>query len=187
MASKTAFTGKDLHLAVRDGKARSVQQILDSGVDPNTADENGWTPLMEASKKVRTNILEMLLEAGANPDVVDKYGNTALLKISGTEYFRKGYTHAEIVGALLASGAEPNIQGNRNNTALMLAAYWGRTSIVKMLLEAGAKPNLMSNEGDTALTIASKYKSYGGSNEYKYTETVNTLLAFGADPNLGVE
>lgn len=184
MTSKTEFTGRDLRFAVRRGKAQLVQQILDSGVDPNTADENGWTPLMEASKKVRTNIVEMLLKAGANPNAVDKYGNTALLEISGTEYFRKGYTHAEIVGALLASGADPNIQGNKNSTALMSAAYWGRTSIVKMLLEAGANPNLMSNDGYTALTTASMYRSYGGFNEYKYTETVNVLLAFGADHNL---
>jgi len=184
MASKTSFTGKDLRLATKRGKAQLVQQILDSGVDPNTADENRWTPLMEASRKVRGNIVKMLLEARANPNVVDKYGNTALLEISGTEYFRKGYTHAEIVGALLASRADPNIQGNRNNTALMSAAYWGRTNIVKMLLNARADPNLMSIEGDTALTIASRPRSYRGPNEYKYTETVNVLLAFGADPDL---
>jgi ankyrin repeat protein len=62
-------------------------------VDPHSAnakDDNGWTPLHEATLRSSEAIIELLIESGADINAVTNYGDTALNLAK--EY--KGETHA---------------------------------------------------------------------------------------------
>jgi ankyrin repeat protein len=70
---------QDLRLlyAARDGASREVETLIESGVDVNSQDANGVTPLIFAAMSGHVKIVEALLAAGADPDREDALGYTA--------------------------------------------------------------------------------------------------------------
>lgn len=89
-----------------------------------------------------------------------------------------GMNDTELVQALINAGAHVNYTEDDecNYKPLMWAARKGFTGIVQMLLDAGAEINHADKWGNTALFFAI------GSNNIN---TVKTLIAYGADVNLG--
>jgi ankyrin repeat protein len=68
--------------------AETVKLLLDAGVDPNSKDTYGYTPLHTIIMNLRrervgvdeaVKIVKLLLEAGADPHVLDTFGRTALV------------------------------------------------------------------------------------------------------------
>jgi len=55
-----------------------IRLFLEKGANPNLADKNGKTPLMNASYKGNLTIVKMLLEFGADPNLKDSSGQSAL-------------------------------------------------------------------------------------------------------------
>ena len=55
-----------------------IRLFLEKGANPNLADKNGKTPLMNASYKGNLAIVKMLLEFGADPTLKDNKGQSAL-------------------------------------------------------------------------------------------------------------
>ena len=55
-----------------------IRLFLEKGVNPNLADKNGKTPLMNASYKGNLAIVKLLLEFGADPTLKDSSGQSAL-------------------------------------------------------------------------------------------------------------
>jgi uncharacterized protein len=52
--------------------------LLDRGADVNATDQTGWTPLMEAAAKGRTEVVKTLLAYGADVNARTKKSWTAL-------------------------------------------------------------------------------------------------------------
>jgi len=67
-----------LLLAVISNSSHLAQRVLDSGVDVNSADEKGTTPLHMAATLGRASMTERLLGWGARTDVRDRSGKTPL-------------------------------------------------------------------------------------------------------------
>jgi RNA polymerase primary sigma factor len=65
-------------LAVLSGSQPVVRFHIQRGLDVNSKDSEGRSPLMLAASKGDIEICRLLLEAGADPTVVDKDGNDAL-------------------------------------------------------------------------------------------------------------
>jgi ankyrin repeat protein len=51
--------------------------LLEKGADPNIAENNGTSPLMEAAASGDKAMVELLLSYGAAPDARDNFGDTA--------------------------------------------------------------------------------------------------------------
>lgn len=68
-----------LRLGILAGSLKSVALHIGRGVDVNSSDAHGVTPLMLAASRCETAICEMLLEAGADPLARDATGNDALI------------------------------------------------------------------------------------------------------------
>ena len=60
-------SNKALVKAARDGHASYLRSLLAKGAQPDTRDENGWTPLIHASAAGHDEIVQFLLERGADP------------------------------------------------------------------------------------------------------------------------
>ena len=86
--------------------------------------------------------------------------------------------HAE-VESLLQAGESPNVTSSDGYTPLMLASAAGGGSMVEMLLKYGAYPDAQTANGVTALALAAG--AIAGESSVK--DTVNALLAAGANPN----
>ncbi|KAJ3217820.1 hypothetical protein HDU67_007237 [Dinochytrium kinnereticum] len=73
--------GQDLvniWIAASDGEFGIVQQYIQSGGDPNTKDENGYTPIHAAASYGHLELLVYLLQNGGDPNVCDNEGDTPL-------------------------------------------------------------------------------------------------------------
>ena len=154
--------------ACKSGDDSLVLSLINSGVNVNCLvkiDGSEWSPLLMATDKGRTDVVQLLLERGAQVDLQDNDGLTALIwaNVRG---------HTEIVNVLLERGAQVDLQNNVGWTALMMASG---TEIVEVLLERGAQIDLLDSDGLTALMRAS---------DRGHTEIVNVLLERGAQVDL---
>ena len=72
-----------LHAAVKamvqpDGAVVAALPDAAAAIDLNHPDNNGWTPLMDASYYGHPEVVRVLLAAGADKDLRDNGGQTAL-------------------------------------------------------------------------------------------------------------
>lgn len=95
--------------------AADVAQCLSEGADPNSRDEDGWTPLHHAARDSKTpEVVKALLDAGANPDARDKRGRTPLHLAATRET-------PEVVKVLLVdAGADPKAKTKDGKTPVEL-------------------------------------------------------------------
>ena len=63
---------------VRNAEYDGVDAMLDEGVDVNSADDNGNTPLLVAAQQGLKKIAKLLLRRGANINQTNLAGNTVL-------------------------------------------------------------------------------------------------------------
>lgn len=63
---------------IKRGDQPALQAALDSGLDPNLTNENGWSLLMLAAVEGSVPLGQLLLEHGANPTKQNKKFETAL-------------------------------------------------------------------------------------------------------------
>ena len=117
----TAF-GNSIHDAARDGDSFAVLTLLNTGIDINKKNKDGWTALHIAASKNRLEIVELLIENGAE---VDSKGDPSTIFI-----WQRGFTplhyatvngHKDIVELLINQGAQVNAKDNTANTPLDLA------------------------------------------------------------------
>jgi ankyrin repeat protein len=142
------ISGLSIHEAALNGQISTVVRILESGIDPDTADEDGRTPLMYAAYNGHAETIKKLIEKGASVNVNDPYGRTPLMMAASGPY-------PEAVKILLDNSADPNIADRQEHfTALMFAAPEGQLDVVRILLAYRADPSLSDVDGDDALTFA---------------------------------
>ncbi len=58
--------------AVKSGNADIVKELIESGVEVNQQDKQGWTPLSWAAGKGHLVVVDLLLQRGADPLVVGR-------------------------------------------------------------------------------------------------------------------
>lgn len=179
-----AFSPKGFVQSAEKGDSNAVQLFLDSGVDINTRDEHGWTPLMISTFNGREEVAMLLIRSGADVNAKDTAGYGPLhwaafngfsevvkllveKRASVNAPSKHGLTpllqaatrgHLVTVGQLIAGGADVNLASNDGWTPLHKAAANGHAEIVKLLLAKGAKRTTEYQDGTTPLSIATKNK-----------------------------
>mmetsp|Transcript_22390 Transcript_22390/g.55171 ORF Transcript_22390/g.55171 Transcript_22390/m.55171 type:complete len:167 (+) Transcript_22390:98-598(+) len=136
----------ELIAAAEAGDLGRVRELVAAGSDVSKANEDGWSPLIMASKGGHNDVVKLLLESKAapNPDCV---AHTALRAASI-------YGHTETLRILLAAGGDPNFVSLHDRTPLMGAAMGGHAECAKILLEAGADANAKNDVGESAADLA---------------------------------
>jgi hypothetical protein len=127
------------------GDERTVAELLDSGEDPNTADDMGLTALHCASKKGHETVVELLLIRGADPNV------SALACQSRTPlHYACKYGHLDVVQLLLAYGAYPDVLSEENKTPMQHAKEKANRSVEAALQHAISAKAELHNASDSA-------------------------------------
>lgn len=158
-----------LYWAVSRGHANVVQELLIYDANPDSTNEKGWTPLMNASYFGRTAIVRLLLNYGSNVDItrIDD-GKTAL-------HWACKNGRKSIVALLLGFGANPNIQDkNKQQTPLMYAILGNYRTIAQLLLSYAADPFIANVKSKSALDLAqdmsSKDETTKGTKDTKHSK-----------------
>ena len=130
-----------------NGDAEILTLLLKYGVDVNSTDATGMTPLMCAAFMGHVNATRAILNAKCDMEAQDVYGYTALM-------FACNGGRLDCARMLIESGANVNTMDKELATPLMFAAQHGFDDIVRLLLDNGADPNAVCIHGLTALGFA---------------------------------
>jgi len=157
----------EFHLAACLGELDRVKNSLEEGIDVNTKDELGWTPLYWAASTAQEEIAEFLISKGANIDVRTNDNRTPLHQAA-----RSG--SVKLAELLISKGADSNAQDKDNSTPLHSASEGGHKDIVEFLIAKGAEVKAKEKSGNTPLHEAAAAG---------HADIVRILLANGADVN----
>jgi len=199
---------RDLALAAAFiGDAQTLESLLDQGMSPDAADEDGDTLLETAISKRRMNCVDLLLSRGANPNGPNRDGSPISLSAYSQERF-------DFFKRLLEAGADPNlhapechpviihvasdqdwlpfliellkykpgldVRNEADESPLTYAIAYENLEGARLLLDAGMDVNARVCKGETPLLVATGICSERG---LKNT-IIDLLLDRGADPNL---
>jgi ankyrin repeat protein len=159
-------------LAAITGHVKIVEALIERGIDINTVDKDGLTPLHEAAGSGHVEVVNTLIKKGANVKAVSKDGITPLHCAALSS------DNKEIVEILVKEGADVNALLDESMiTPLHMAArgYNANQEVVQALIEKGANIDAVNKGGWTPLHIAASSHFSG--------EIVKTLIKGGANIN----
>lgn len=153
-----------LFSAYMNEKFELVNTLIDSGIDLETKNEEGYTLLMyicilitenaESKQYVENydmDVINLLIDSGANVNVQDKSGRTPLILLSE-------FGVLPVMRRLIEADANVNMQDNDGFTALMMAVIYVETtssiSAIELLLNAGADVSIENKGGIKVIDFA---------------------------------
>jgi ankyrin repeat protein len=131
-SSIQAGDGSTIHRAARTGDLILLGSELQRGVNPNSRDDRGRTPLIDAVSGGHLEAVHLLLSSGAEVNARTKAGGTALIEAAA-----RG--RLSVTRELVKSGADLNVSQRGWGTALETAERTGHNQIAAMLRQAGAR------------------------------------------------
>lgn len=184
--------------AVRRQDGEAVKRLLDGGINPNTPDYWGDSPLMAAVRLGNIDLTQRLLDAGADTEAVWRgytplglaasQGNAALARLlvrAGANPDRANTDgdaalhaairkdHADVIAVLVSAQPDFRFYDRDSRTPLGLAVALGRPDMVRLLLDAGAPIEAGDRYAHTPLWIADTFNQ---------VEIAQRLRAHGARP-----
>ena len=126
-----------LMFAAREGKAKTMQVLIDHGATVNWRDARGWSPLMFAARSGNPEAVILLLDQDADPNILTDYPQRTPIhySVDADDY--------EATELLLKAGANPDglYSGGEAMPPLLSAASMNNTRMVELLLRYDANPN----------------------------------------------
>ena len=109
---------------------KTIEILLKSGADVNTANRDGLTPLMRAIERGNSEATHLLVNSGSDVNAVDKFSRTPL---------RYAIAHdPKTIAFLVQNGVDINTVDTEGKTALIYAVSIGKSDAIKTLIEQGA-------------------------------------------------
>jgi ankyrin repeat protein len=144
------FNADGFFRAIRLNDLVAVKGFFDAGMDPNTKNARGETPLTFAVANAELKTVKAVAEK-TDINMQDNLGQSPL-------HLALSKQKDEIFEYLLEKGADINVGGAKaelkNQTVLYLAVTRGREDLVQKLLEKGADPNIADSDGAVPLAEA---------------------------------
>ncbi|MBQ7257031.1 MAG: ankyrin repeat domain-containing protein [Abditibacteriota bacterium] len=140
-----------IYSAIISDNLRLVKDLIGKGVDVNAIINNDKdTPIGEACKLNRENIVNYLIEVGADLNAKDNYGFTAV---------HDAVLYPKILKKLIEKGADINQKDFEGETPLHLAVKYNKPESAEILVDAGAVLSLnIDNQTPTDLIKENKDK-----------------------------
>ncbi|XP_032885049.1 ankyrin-1-like [Amblyraja radiata] len=156
-----------LFKAVQKNHHRTLDILIEQGIDTNTRNGMQYTPLLLAAELGHAESVKVLITKGAHLDERTPNMNSALHLAAQTGSL-------SVAKLLIDKGMDVNIIGCDGQTPLHIASFHNQPSIIEALIRAGSKVNAITKEAITPLHIASQRGN---------RETVECLLQNKADVN----
>lgn len=144
---QTTFSQTNIFQAARENNAAFVIQYISDGLNIDTVDNRGFSPLILACYNGNKETTHLLVQAGANIELQDQAGNTALIAVCF-----KGFS--DLFDILFTSKINVDKQNFNGATALTFAATFNQVDLVRKLKEKGAKSTIKDRFGKTPLDYA---------------------------------
>ncbi len=160
---------KPLFDAINEASLDGIQKALKSGLDINTKDEAGQTPIMAAIITGKRDIAKAVLRAKADMNMQNAIGATPLmLAIEGGNFemfnlllvhafensFVPGADQAKSGKTWASNVLDINLTNKTGETALMVAARVGNDQMFEALMDAGANLYSKNTDGQTVQEVA---------------------------------
>lgn len=159
-----------LYRAVLDGDIVKARQLIVAGADVNFQAPGDGTPLIEAARLGRPDLVKLLLESGADPGLALRGDGAPLIAAADTG-------RLDIVKALVERGAAVDMHVPGDGTPLITAIRAQDVATVSYLLDKGANVNRVAPGDSMPLIEAARSGRL---------DLVQLLLAKGADADLAV-
>ncbi|MBN2315392.1 MAG: ankyrin repeat domain-containing protein [Sedimentisphaerales bacterium] len=149
------------------GELEKVKSFVENGIDVNSKDKCGFSPLHCAACGNQRHIVEFFIEENVEVNAKDNRGFASL--------HHAGWNgRKDITELLVRNGADVDAKCNNGSTPLYWAANEGHTDVVEFLINEGANVNSRKRDGYTPLHTAC---SRG------LEQTAELLIEKGADIN----
>jgi ankyrin repeat protein len=134
--------------AIKRDDIITAKALIAAGVDVNTSDKSGDTPLHIAAVRGYQELAALLIAEGANVNARNERELTPLHAAAWGD-------HIEIVELLVAKGSDINARGEHGTTPLHVSALSGSDQTMAFLINSGADINARNKDGATPLHAAS--------------------------------
>jgi ankyrin repeat protein/beta-lactamase regulating signal transducer with metallopeptidase domain len=141
-----------IYAAIQSGSMEKVKEFLQKGIDINSKDEDGDTPLIISVNRDNNDIAKLLIDKGADVNVGDEGNYTPL-------YYAIWNLNKDMVNLLISKGAEVNFSAQEGDSIFYEAVWMDDFNIVKTLVDNGAKYDVKDKDGFTALHYAASQGS----------------------------
>ncbi|HRP68730.1 MAG TPA: ankyrin repeat domain-containing protein, partial [Turneriella sp.] len=138
---------KELVMAARSNDVARAERALESNINIDLKNEEGYTALMYAVNSGANDVAKFLLDRKARVNLQDRDGYTPLM----IALFRGD---ASMVDMLMQYRPDVNLRHRSGRTALIMATWRGNTEMMALVLKAGARVNDQDLDGWTALMFA---------------------------------
>ncbi|MEN6370985.1 MAG: ankyrin repeat domain-containing protein [Armatimonadota bacterium] len=142
----------DLHIAACLGDDKMLIDLINQGMDVNSTDSLGETPLHMAAQNDHVDTVNLLISKGANTNAKNNQWQTRT-----PLHYAAEFRNNKVVELLLKAGADVNVKDNYGNTPLAAAVEWSGDYDVnteKLLLDGEADVNAVDNRKYSSLHIA---------------------------------
>ncbi|KAL8852925.1 MAG: hypothetical protein Q9221_002175 [Calogaya cf. arnoldii] len=148
--TKHNWYGTVLHTAAEAGQVNCIRELLDRGVDVNTEDTHGRTPLICATESGHTPAMRALLRRGADMNQFYR-GKGSPLVIA----VQQGGSPI-VIRTLLRCGADPSIRSVKGSLPLHMGKmrFNDDIEVASMLINYGADVNALDERGLRPIHIA---------------------------------
>jgi cytohesin len=136
-----------IHIAAFVGSLDKLRSFVKTGMDMDSTDESGRTPLLRAIKGGHIDAVRLLIEAGADVNTRDEQGYVPLVHGVWT-------LDSDMVQLLLDKGADVKAQDTSGYTPLHWAVMMGSKELTELVLKAGGDVNAKSRTGQTPMDLA---------------------------------
>jgi hypothetical protein len=150
---ETSFGGTILHVAYEWSTLRTIDMVVDAGVDVDETDEHGAPPWHYAAYNKDKSVIMRLIANGIDVNAVDDIGTSLAHRAALA-------LHTDVLAALIAAGADVNVKDNRGRTVLHDAIEHGCDVAAIAQLIGRCDVNAADNNGDTPLLFAAHKHLY---------------------------
>ncbi|KAJ9484323.1 hypothetical protein VN97_g9055 [Penicillium thymicola] len=169
-----------LHIAASKNASPGIMRMLiDNGIQIDTQDSQGRTPLQVAVAYSSTRAVSLLLHLGADPNFKNENqywkGWTALF-YAATKSSNSWSDNKTIIRTLFKHGAELDFKNHAQETPLLQAVSRGAIKQAQALLDCGASIMARDANGETVLHLAILSRSW-------CPNMMSWLVESGADVN----